>query len=151
VVQFARNFARSGQATARILNLGCGDNPLFGAVNVDIKVLQEVDVAADAYHLPFKDAVFGQIVVQNPYRWQPLTSDAARVLISGGTLIVVGHLWNPFIARMREIEPSQLRGLGWEFIDESPASEALKFGTPRSTTGQRLDTRTFIQITYRRL
>jgi SAM-dependent methyltransferase len=151
VIQFASNFTRSGKTDARVLNLGCGDNPLSGAVNVDIKVLQEVDVAADAYHLPFKDAVFGQIIVQNPYDWHPLISNAVRVLTPDGTLTVVGQPRNPFMRSMINHTQPELRGLGWELIEYGAASEQFKFGTPRTTIGAALDTNVFTQLTYRRL
>jgi SAM-dependent methyltransferase len=120
-------------------------------VNVDIVPFEEMDIVADANRLPFKDERFDQIIVQSPYRWEPLESDARRILKPKGTMTVVGHPWNPFIRRMLNKTPVECRMFGWELTEQKPAEEALKFGTPRASDGRELDTGTFIQLTYRRL
>ncbi|MBI1922874.1 methyltransferase domain-containing protein [Candidatus Poribacteria bacterium] len=149
--RLARHLFKYGASPRKVLNLGSGRNPLAGAVNVDIRALKEVDVVGDASKLPFKNAVFDCIIVQNPYDWEPLRSNAARILKPGGTLTVVGQPRNPFIRGMMNKTPSELQVLGWELIEQASASEALKFGIPRASTGQILDSSVFIQLTYRRL
>ncbi len=49
-----------------ILHIGCGDAPKSDRyLNVDIRDLPNVDVVADAKHLPFKDGEYDGIVTRN--------------------------------------------------------------------------------------
>ena len=143
---------RRGATDGRVLNIGSGNNPLRGAVNVDIRRLDGVDVVGDANQLPFKKGAFDYVIAQNPYGFNPLTGDVGRVLTPGGTLMVADQLNNPFFRDfMKNTTLGDLRLLGWEWRNQGAASDALKFGTPKTSAGQKLNTRVFIQATFRRI
>lgn len=44
-----------------ILDIGCGDRKLKGAIGIDIRKTKDVDIIADAHYLPFKDEVFDHV------------------------------------------------------------------------------------------
>jgi hypothetical protein len=52
--------ARSSEAGLRI-NLGCGHVPLEDYINVDLRELPRVDVAADVRNLPFEDSTLREV------------------------------------------------------------------------------------------
>ena len=137
----------------RTLNIGSGKNPLEGAINVDKEVVKGVDVAADANRLPFKAGTFDEAVSINPYEYNPLESDVGRVLKPGGTLEVVGQERNFVLRQLRKASPEYLRSLGYERVGEGwrPADLKYKFGTPRTTAGNKIDPRVFKQLTFRKL
>ena len=124
----------TAETSQRILNLGSGDNPLKqrGVINVDIRVLAEVDVLADANSLPFQARLFDKIISQNP-RFHLLTSDAIRVLKPGGRLYAIGNMSNKFFAWLLKANPADY---GLKLVYKGPASEELLFGTMKHTTGQ---------------
>lgn len=65
--------------------LGCGEFPMQGAINVDIRKLPQVDVVADVRKLPFKDkelkAVASRNLIEHFSRKEiiPLLKEWARV------------------------------------------------------------------------
>jgi predicted SAM-dependent methyltransferase len=44
-----------------VLDIGCGENKLEGAIGIDIHRTKDVDIIADARYLPFKEEVFDHI------------------------------------------------------------------------------------------
>lgn len=48
-----------------IAYIGCGEYPMQGAINIDIRKLPGVDIVADAKKLPFKNAEIGGIASRN--------------------------------------------------------------------------------------
>jgi SAM-dependent methyltransferase len=74
------------------LNLGSGNRPLEGYVNVDVRDRPGVDVIADAIALPFEDHVAAEVQAssllehfRDPYA---VLDEAYRVLAADGVLVV---------------------------------------------------------------
>ena len=82
----------SEQPSPLRLNLGSGNRPLAGYVNVDSRPLPTVDVVADVRSLPFEDGAAGEIEAssllehfRNPYE---VLDEMHRVLAPTGVLRV---------------------------------------------------------------
>lgn len=91
-----------------ILNLGSGNNPMCGALNVDHKRGVHVDLVADAEHLPFHDGsvdcVFASHFLEHARDLPATLSEIHRVLRDGGGLSTVvpyglASLYNPYHTR----------------------------------------------------
>ncbi|QDT79264.1 hypothetical protein Mal35_27190 [Gimesia maris] len=160
----------------RTLNLGAGDNPLSGAVNVDLRLNKGIDVVADAKKLPFVNEAFEQVVSLNPHGFNPISSETSRVLQSGRNLNVVAQPNNPFFKQLglsnrlrnKLLKPggidvarqqilgnqellSKLQNQGFEFVDIRLADSRFKFGTAKTTDGSSsLDPNAFVQIVLRK-
>ncbi len=68
-----------------------------GAVNLNPKPDVGVDVVARAEQLPFRDGTFKEVHAINPYGYQPVSAETARVLEKGGMLYVTGSPKNKWI------------------------------------------------------
>jgi ubiquinone/menaquinone biosynthesis C-methylase UbiE len=82
----------SEQVTPLRLNLGSGNRPLPGFVNVDARQLPTVDVVADVRSLPFEDGTAAEVEAssllehfRNPYE---VLDEIHRVLAPAGVLRV---------------------------------------------------------------
>lgn len=146
-------FADEAAETAeKVINIGAGDNLLEGAVNVDKRVLEGIDVAADVNALPFAEKTFDKAVSINPHDYSPLTSDVGRTLKEGGTLEVVGQPWNKEIAALAKMAPEEIHALGFELVKGGEAAEEIyKFGIPKRTDGIPISPVPFVQYTFERI
>lgn len=83
------------------LNLGAGatDYVIPTSVELEYNVFRNTDVAADAHHLPFRDAVFDAVVSFNTFEhlYDPPAAahEALRVLKPGGRLLVQSAFVQP--------------------------------------------------------
>lgn len=74
----------------KIAWLGCGEYPMQGAINVDIRKLPTVDVVADVRELPFKDGELGGVASRNLIEHfsrneiAPMLKEWVRVIRKGG-------------------------------------------------------------------
>ncbi len=91
-----------------ILNLGSGESPTTGLVNVDHRPGPGVQVVADAQRLPFQDdiaeAVLASHVLEHVERFDLTIEEVHRVLKPGGLLIArvpygMRSLYNPYHRR----------------------------------------------------
>ncbi|WP_018653680.1 RHS repeat-associated core domain-containing protein [Actinomadura flavalba] len=131
----------------RRLNLGAGNNRMDGAVNTDLRPGSGVDVQADANRLPFRDGSFNEVHAINPYGYNPVNPETARVLEPGGTLSVTGSPKNKFIRT-----PADAGEMGFELVSEGPMTNAHRFGTQALSNGQPLTTTdNHVTRVYRRL
>lgn len=129
------------------LNMGAGQNPMPGAVNMDRTPGPGVDVVGDANHLPFRNGAFNEVHAVNPYGYNPVNPETARVLEPGGTLSVTGSPKNKFIK-----PPADLEGMGFRLEHEGPMIPEHGFGTQRLTNGSPLSTTdNHITRRYRRI
>lgn len=104
-----RKLAASG---GRIrLNLGCGEKPLDGYVNVDLRAAPYVDVVADARRVPFGDGSVSEIasshLVEHFRRHQFATVVLpywSRLLSAGGVLRTVCPNWQEMLRRLHRGE-----------------------------------------------
>jgi RHS repeat-associated protein len=78
-----------GAGGSRVLNIGSGNKPVAGAVNLDIFAGRGVNVIGDARALPFEAGSFGRVVAQripSMLASDPrVASEIFRVLANGGT------------------------------------------------------------------
>jgi hypothetical protein len=126
------------------VNLGAGDNPMPGAVNVDNRALPGVDVVADTNHLPFKSGSFTEAHSVNPYGFQPVSPETARVLEPGGRLTVTGSPRNPYV----HPTDAEIRTAGFRKVYEGPMLGRHNFGVQRFTDGRTINTRNSISKIY---
>jgi hypothetical protein len=134
--------------TKRVLNLGSGANPMIGAINVDIKAGAGVDVVADAAALPFKSGAFSEVHAINPFGFNPVSAETARVMQPGGLLRVSGTARNPYA---KPISPEAARAAGFELVETAPLADVHNFGVQRLSSGEPLNTASSTTTTYRRL
>lgn len=78
----------------RICYLGCGDFPMKGAVNVDIRPLDGVDVVSDVKKLPFEggelEGIASRNLIEHFDRFEvgPMVKEWARCVKKGGFISV---------------------------------------------------------------
>ncbi|MEK8016384.1 MAG: hypothetical protein VSS75_005910 [Candidatus Parabeggiatoa sp.] len=136
----------------KILNLGCGENPMIAAINIDIRLIQGIDLVANANQLPFPANYFQQIFSHNPFRYNPVSQAVADVLEPDGILIVTGQPRNPFLKKfLKTVSPNELLMRGFELIKVGSVEPSLIIGTPKNTTGKPLDTSIMIQALFRKI
>lgn len=76
--------------TGRIAFVGCGEYPMEGAINVDIRELPGVDIVSDAKKLPFKDGELEGVASRNliehfdRFEIKDAVKEWARVVRKGG-------------------------------------------------------------------
>ena len=139
--------AAEAGAESFVLNLGAGTNPMAGAVNLDLRALNGINVVADATKLPFRSATFSEVNSINPFGFNPVNAETARVMQPGGLLHVTGTANNRFAQPMNALDA---RAAGFEVVSSRPMIDAHAFGTQRATTGGALRIESSITTTYRR-
>lgn len=128
------------------LNLGAGDNPMPGAVNVDLDPRAPGVMQADANNLPFDAQSFDEVHAVNPFGFNPVNAETARVLKPGGTLQVSGQTLGP--RPNKNALPVSPPPAGFSPPTVTPMVDAHKFGTQKTTSGQALDTTRSTTSTY---
>ena len=91
------------------LNLGCGEKPLRGYINVDARELPDVDVIADACNLPYGPDSVQEIVSahlvehfrEHQFR-QTILPYWTSLLTDGGVLRIICPNWAAMIRRLQE-------------------------------------------------
>jgi len=93
------------------VNLGCGEKPLEGFVNVDFREAPHVDIVADARRLPFEESTLAEIfsshLVEHFRRHHFATSVLPywrRLLLPGGLLRTVCPNWQEMLRRLHDGE-----------------------------------------------
>jgi RHS repeat-associated protein len=142
------NTGGGGGGGRTVLNVGAGSNPKPGAINVDVAVGEGVDVVADANQLPFRTASVDEYNAVNPYGFNPVSAETARVVKPGGLVKVSGTPGNKFAKPM---SPEAARAAGFEIVETGPLIEEHKFGIQRYTDAKPLPTDTSQTTIYRRL
>ena len=148
--------AEASQATAGMteaesllkLNLGSGQNPMEGAINLDVIQGEAIDVRGNVEHLPFATASFDEVHAINPHGYSPVTPEVARVLKPGGSLKVTGTARNGWA---KVVTPEQARAAGFEIIEVEPMVPEHVFGIQKTSSGGTLKLGTSQTITYRKL
>ncbi|MER7335701.1 MULTISPECIES: class I SAM-dependent methyltransferase [unclassified Micromonospora] len=114
------------------LNLGSGENPMPGAVNADIAAKPGVDVVADANALPFKNGTFDEVHAMNPYGYNPVNAETARVMKPGGILKVTAVMKKNKYGRA---SAQQVEDAGFEVVSRGPLDPAHTYGSMRRSDG----------------
>ncbi|MFE5586904.1 polymorphic toxin-type HINT domain-containing protein [Kitasatospora sp. NPDC056531] len=117
--------------TCKTLNLGSGDNPMPNAVNLDIKPNPGVDIVADAESLPFRDGEFATVHAINPFGYQPVSPETARVLKSGGRLVVTAAKSN----KWRKASQQAIEDSGFVLESVGEMTPEHDFGIMRRADG----------------
>jgi hypothetical protein len=129
------------------MNLGSGDNPMSRAVNVDVEARGGVDVVANAGALPFSSGLFSRVHSINPYGYNPVSPETARVMRPGGLLFVTATPRNPY-GRATE---ASARAAGFELVHEGAMVREHRFGVQRTSSGGILNTTNSTTRVYRRV
>jgi hypothetical protein len=149
-VTAARRIApvQAGQMNTRALNLGSGSNPMRGVVNIDLAPGPGANAVANAGRLPFANGQFTEVHAVNPYAFNPVSAETARVMQPGGLLRVTGTPNNRFA---QPLTPAQARAAGFELVESTPIQPAHQFGTQRFSDGRPLSSANSTTTVYRRL
>ncbi|RKR87797.1 intein/RHS repeat-associated protein [Micromonospora pisi] len=130
------------------LNLGSGENPMPGAVNVDISATKPgVDVAADAKALPFKDGAFSEVHAINPFGYNPVSAETARVMQPGALLKVTAAMK---ANKWGRASAERIAEAGFELVSRGPLDPAHAFGVMKRTDGSPINMDILETIVYRR-
>lgn len=135
-----------------IINVGCGSNFLSWALNMDLEVSNEANfcvTVGNANDLPFKDSTVNIVVMQSPYKYDPLKSDASRVIRKDGLLIVVGNLSNPHFKEVWDANRMLLGNKGYILKNKGPAPKDLQKSF--RTSGEQIPPETLKEVVLRRL
>ncbi|MEV0086013.1 RHS repeat-associated core domain-containing protein [Saccharopolyspora sp. NPDC050642] len=138
-----------GLAGCDVLNLGSGQNPMDNATNLDYQPGDGVDVVGDANNLPFRDGTFREVHSVNPYGFQPVSAETARVMQPGATLTVSGSPVNQFIRRAPGADEAEAMGL--RLVYEGPMVPQHNFGTQALSNGNPINTTNHISRVYQRI
>ena len=84
----------------------------------------------------------------NPFGFNPVSEETARVLKPGGLLRVSGTARNKFA---QPLSPEAARAAGFEILETTPLQDVHKFGVQRTSSGAPLRTETSTTTVYRRL
>ncbi|MBK8259650.1 MAG: RHS domain-containing protein [Polyangiaceae bacterium] len=83
--------------TPNVLNIGAGPNPMPGATNIDINPGHASVQKMDANAMTFPSNHFDKVHAINPYGYNPVSDEVARVMKPGGELVIsVNTEKNPF-------------------------------------------------------
>lgn len=107
--------------------LGCGDYPMPGAINVDIRKLPGVDVVSDVRNLPFKDGELEGVASRNLIEHfsrkdiDPMVKEWARVIQLGGFIQVETVDAGRLMDKWKEVSEEELLDgiLGAQTYDEN--------------------------------
>lgn len=134
----------------RVLNLGAGDQPMPGALNIDLNPRAEGIFPMDATNMEgIPDGSFDVVHSINPYGFNPVNPETARVMAPGGILKVSG---NTRANKFTRITPEAAREAGFEYLGEGPLDDEHKFGDLKRTDGTAIAADDRIKTrTYRRL
>ncbi|TXS21079.1 hypothetical protein EAO71_31890 [Streptomyces sp. ms191] len=91
---------------------------------------------ADASNLPFDDGTFSTVHAVNPFGFNPVSSETARVMQRGGILIVSAAKANKF----RKISEEAMREAGFELVSSGTGVHPDHlFGVMRRADGGEID------------
>jgi len=127
-----------------VLNLGSGNNPMTGAINIDIRPGPNLVVDASK-PLPFAPAAFGEVHSINPYGYQPVNSNVAAVMQPGSYLYVTGTPNNPFA---QPLSASAAQAAGFQLVGTFPMIPAHGFGVQATTSGIPLNAANSLTTVY---
>lgn len=131
-----------------VLNLGAGDNAMAGAINVDLRAAKGVNVVTDATKLPFKNGSFAEAHAINPFGFNPVSAETARVMQPGALLYVTGSPANKFAKPMSALDA---KASGFEVVSSGPMVKSHAFGVQKSSRGEPLPMNSAITTVYRRV
>ncbi|MBX2797494.1 MAG: HINT domain-containing protein [Myxococcales bacterium] len=126
------------------LNVGSGDNAMPGAINMDVRPGPGVDVVGDVNAMPFGNQTFSEVHAVNPFGFNPVSAETARVLEPGGTLKVTGTARNRFAQATDEAAAAA----GLRKVGSGPMDPDHAFGVQKTTSGGVLRTGSSTTTTY---
>lgn len=105
-----------------------------------------VNVVGDGATTPFAEGSFDEVVSLNPYRYQPVSAETARLLGPGGTLRVAGAPQNQFMTVGDDI----IKEAGLEVVYSGPSRPGDIFGVMTRTDGSPIhDYFDYVTVVYR--
>lgn len=116
-----------------IIDLGSGPERLGARfLNVDVYPFPEVDIVADAEHLPFKDGTVGALVSESMLEHVPhptyVTREIMRVLKPGGIVYVSAPFIHPYHASPDDFNRWTISGLKELFPDLEIVKSGVRSG-----------------------
>ena len=106
----------------KILDVGCGDRKVKGAVGIDIAKLPGVDVVQDLnkYPWPFKDNTFDEVylneVIEHLENTVKAMEEIYRILKKGGKLHIRVVYWNHMHSDSDPTHVRKFNEVTWEFF-----------------------------------
>ena len=117
-----------------VLNIGAGTNPIRGAYNIDINPVVEGVYLGDVNNL--SNIITGsqkKIIMQNPYNYDPLSSEINRILEKEGMLNITGGMSNKWFNKVYKMTPEQLNNMGYKIVYKG---EAINASQGMTTSGE---------------
>ncbi len=116
-----------------IINLGSGPKRLGPEfINVDVFPFEEVDVVADAHHLPFADnsvdAIFNESLLEHVANPAVVIDEISRVIKPGGIIYTSVPFMTPFHASPDDFNRWTKSGLKFIFSDFELVKEGVAAG-----------------------
>ena len=124
------------------LNIGAGKNPIKGAYNIDLNDSANGVYYGDANDLSnIETGSQSKVIIQNPYKFDPLNPEIIRVTKSGGIIEITGSLRNGSLNNLSDplfLENNGLIKIKSEIIDSAgynytdgrpfvPGNELMKY------------------------
>jgi len=107
------------------LNIGAGERPLEGAYNIDINPSADGVYQGNINNLSnIKTGSQSNVIIDNPYNYNPLGSEVSRVLESGGTVQISGGMSNKFFNQVYNMTAEDLRAAGYNLVWKGPFADA---------------------------
>jgi len=139
------------EKTMKVLNIGSGNSPIKGVINIDIKAGKGVDMVADVTKaLPYADNSIDALISRNPYGYLPLNSFTTQALKPGGTFTITGNYSNRYFKRYYDATLDELKTLGYEVLYRGEAEDAYKYGNYTSS-GKAISPDSMKQVVLRKL
>lgn len=128
LLEFLKNFGSDDT----VINVGSLSKKIEGVYNLDIAYYPNIDVVADAHHMPFKDGSVDGIVIKNVFEHlkdpAKVREELKRVVKSGGRIYAKVPFMQPFHAVPDDYQRFSINGLHEFFKDFKVIEEGISVG-----------------------
>lgn len=115
-----------------VVNVGSLSKKIKGVYNLDIAYYPNIDIVADAHHMPFKNASLDGVIIKNVFEHlkNPLKvrEELKRVVKAGGRIYAKVPFMQPFHAVPDDYQRYSINGLHEFFKDFRIVEEGISVG-----------------------